>query len=53
MKKYIYIYIYIKYIYTKLNHFAIHQELTQYCKSTSIFTYLFMTIDFKILFIYF
>ena len=38
---YIYIYIYIHththihiYIYISLNHFAIHQRLTQYCKST-------------------
>ena len=29
MKVYIYMYIYIK-----LNHFAVHQKLIQYCKST-------------------
>ena len=24
----------MKYIYVYLNHFAVHQKLTQYCKST-------------------
>ena len=28
-----YVYVYI-YIYMKLNHFAVHQKLTQHCKST-------------------
>ena len=32
--------------YVKPNHFAIHQKLTQYCKSTLIFAYLFITTDF-------
>ena len=31
LKKNIYIY-----IYKKLNHFAVHQKLTQHCKSTTL-----------------
>ena len=39
--RYIYIYMYVcicvcvcVYIYIKLNHFAVHQKLTQHCKLT-------------------
>ena len=31
----VYIYIYI-YIYKRLNHFTVHLELTQHCKSTML-----------------
>ena len=33
LRKNIYIYIFF-YIYLSLNHFAVHQKLTQYCEST-------------------
>ena len=31
----VYVYIYI-YIYIRLNHFTVHLELTQHCKSTML-----------------
>ena len=34
LKNYVYIYIYINYVYIKLNHFAVHLTLTEHCKSS-------------------